>query len=36
MNFGGLAQVAKLYKETCAAKGQKPGRLMCMGARARD
>jgi alkanesulfonate monooxygenase SsuD/methylene tetrahydromethanopterin reductase-like flavin-dependent oxidoreductase (luciferase family) len=29
MNFGGLAQVAQLYKETCAAYGQAPGRLMC-------
>jgi len=29
MNFGGLAQVASLYKETCAATGNKPGRLIC-------
>jgi alkanesulfonate monooxygenase SsuD/methylene tetrahydromethanopterin reductase-like flavin-dependent oxidoreductase (luciferase family) len=29
MSYGGLKQVADLYKETCAKYGQKPGRLMC-------
>ncbi|HSU04508.1 MAG TPA: LLM class flavin-dependent oxidoreductase [Acetobacteraceae bacterium] len=29
MSFGGLAEVASLYKETCARYGTKPGRLMC-------
>jgi alkanesulfonate monooxygenase SsuD/methylene tetrahydromethanopterin reductase-like flavin-dependent oxidoreductase (luciferase family) len=29
MSFGGLKQVADLYKETCIAHGKKPGRLMC-------
>src|SRR3954469_9993592 len=29
MSFGGLKQVADLYKETCAKYGNKPGRLMC-------
>jgi alkanesulfonate monooxygenase SsuD/methylene tetrahydromethanopterin reductase-like flavin-dependent oxidoreductase (luciferase family) len=29
MSYGGLKQVADLYKETCAKHGQKPGRLMC-------
>ena len=29
MSFGGLKQVADLYKETCAKYGKKPGRLMC-------
>jgi alkanesulfonate monooxygenase SsuD/methylene tetrahydromethanopterin reductase-like flavin-dependent oxidoreductase (luciferase family) len=29
MTFGGLREVAQLYKETCAKHGQKPGRLMC-------
>ncbi|MPZ55063.1 MAG: LLM class flavin-dependent oxidoreductase [Rhizobiales bacterium] len=29
MTFGGLKQVADLYKETCAKYGNKPGRLMC-------
>lgn len=29
MSFGGLAQVAQLYKETCARHGTAPGRLIC-------
>ncbi len=29
MSFGGLKQVAELYKETCVKHGNKPGRLMC-------
>lgn len=29
MSFGGLKQVADLYKETCAKAGTKPGRLVC-------
>jgi alkanesulfonate monooxygenase SsuD/methylene tetrahydromethanopterin reductase-like flavin-dependent oxidoreductase (luciferase family) len=29
MTFGGLAQVARLYRDTCAAHGQTPQRLMC-------
>jgi alkanesulfonate monooxygenase SsuD/methylene tetrahydromethanopterin reductase-like flavin-dependent oxidoreductase (luciferase family) len=29
MTFGGLEQVAQLYKETCAKHGQTPRRLMC-------
>ncbi len=29
MSYGGLKQVADLYKETCAKHGQKPGRPMC-------
>jgi alkanesulfonate monooxygenase SsuD/methylene tetrahydromethanopterin reductase-like flavin-dependent oxidoreductase (luciferase family) len=29
MSYGGLKQVADLYKETCAQQGRKPGRLMC-------
>ncbi len=29
MTFGGLRQVADLYRENCAEHGQKPGRLMC-------
>jgi alkanesulfonate monooxygenase SsuD/methylene tetrahydromethanopterin reductase-like flavin-dependent oxidoreductase (luciferase family) len=29
MSYGGLKQVADLYKETCAKQGRKPGRLMC-------
>jgi alkanesulfonate monooxygenase SsuD/methylene tetrahydromethanopterin reductase-like flavin-dependent oxidoreductase (luciferase family) len=29
LNFGGLAQVAALYKERCAAHGHTPGRLIC-------
>jgi alkanesulfonate monooxygenase SsuD/methylene tetrahydromethanopterin reductase-like flavin-dependent oxidoreductase (luciferase family) len=29
MTYGGLRQVADLYKETCAKHGTKPGRLMC-------
>ena len=29
LTFGGLDEVAQLYKETCAKHGQKPGRLMC-------
>jgi alkanesulfonate monooxygenase SsuD/methylene tetrahydromethanopterin reductase-like flavin-dependent oxidoreductase (luciferase family) len=29
MSYGGLKQVADLYKETCAAAGKKPGRLIC-------
>jgi alkanesulfonate monooxygenase SsuD/methylene tetrahydromethanopterin reductase-like flavin-dependent oxidoreductase (luciferase family) len=29
MTFGGLKEVAALYKETCARHGQRPGRLMC-------
>jgi len=29
MSFGGLTQVARLYNETCAARGTRPGRLMC-------
>ena len=28
-DFGGLRQVADLYRETCAAHGKPPGRLMC-------
>jgi alkanesulfonate monooxygenase SsuD/methylene tetrahydromethanopterin reductase-like flavin-dependent oxidoreductase (luciferase family) len=29
MSFGGLRQVADLYRETCARYGNPPGRLMC-------
>src|SRR5262249_54151182 len=29
MSYGGLKQVADLYKETCAKHARKPGRLMC-------
>jgi alkanesulfonate monooxygenase SsuD/methylene tetrahydromethanopterin reductase-like flavin-dependent oxidoreductase (luciferase family) len=29
MSFGGLKQVADLYRETCAKHGRAPGRLMC-------
>jgi alkanesulfonate monooxygenase SsuD/methylene tetrahydromethanopterin reductase-like flavin-dependent oxidoreductase (luciferase family) len=29
MSYGGLKQVADLYKETCAKAGAKPGRLIC-------
>ncbi len=29
MSFGGLAEVAQLYKETCARHGKPPARLMC-------
>lgn len=29
MSYGGLKQVADLYKETCATHGIKPGRMMC-------
>jgi alkanesulfonate monooxygenase SsuD/methylene tetrahydromethanopterin reductase-like flavin-dependent oxidoreductase (luciferase family) len=29
MTFGGLRQVAELYRESCAKAGTKPGRLMC-------
>lgn len=29
MSFGGLAEVARLYKETCGKYGNQPGRLMC-------
>ncbi len=29
MSFGGLEQVAQLYKDSCARHGQKPQRLMC-------
>jgi alkanesulfonate monooxygenase SsuD/methylene tetrahydromethanopterin reductase-like flavin-dependent oxidoreductase (luciferase family) len=29
MSYGGLKQVADLYKETCLAAGGKPGRLIC-------
>ena len=29
MSYGGLKQVADLYRETCARHGIKPGRLMC-------
>jgi len=29
MSFGGLKQVADLYRETCLRHGNKPGRLMC-------
>jgi alkanesulfonate monooxygenase SsuD/methylene tetrahydromethanopterin reductase-like flavin-dependent oxidoreductase (luciferase family) len=29
MTFGGLADVARLYAERCAAHGSTPGRLMC-------
>jgi len=29
LSFGGLKQVADLYKETCAKAGNKPGRLIC-------
>jgi alkanesulfonate monooxygenase SsuD/methylene tetrahydromethanopterin reductase-like flavin-dependent oxidoreductase (luciferase family) len=29
MSFGGLEQVAQLYKEACARHGNAPGRLMC-------
>ena len=29
MSYGGLKQVADLYKETCAKVGAKPGRMMC-------
>jgi len=29
MSYGGLKQVADLYRETCAKHGIKPGRMMC-------
>ncbi len=29
MTFGGLEQVAQLYKESCSRHGRTPGRLMC-------
>ena len=29
MSYGGLKQVADLYRETCAKMGKKPGRMMC-------
>jgi alkanesulfonate monooxygenase SsuD/methylene tetrahydromethanopterin reductase-like flavin-dependent oxidoreductase (luciferase family) len=29
LSYGGLKQVADLYRETCATVGTKPGRLMC-------
>jgi alkanesulfonate monooxygenase SsuD/methylene tetrahydromethanopterin reductase-like flavin-dependent oxidoreductase (luciferase family) len=29
MSYGGLAQVAQLYKDSCARQGKPPGRLMC-------
>jgi alkanesulfonate monooxygenase SsuD/methylene tetrahydromethanopterin reductase-like flavin-dependent oxidoreductase (luciferase family) len=29
MTFGGLKEVAALYKETCERHGKRPGRLMC-------
>ncbi len=29
LTYGGLKQVAALYKETCAAHGTRPGRLIC-------
>ncbi|MGH7154054.1 MAG: LLM class flavin-dependent oxidoreductase, partial [Acetobacteraceae bacterium] len=29
MSFGGLAEVARLYHDTCARHGTTPGRLMC-------
>lgn len=29
MSFGGLAEVATLYRECCARHGTRPGRLMC-------
>ncbi len=29
ISYGGLKQVADLYRETCAKHGNKPGRLMC-------
>src|SRR5690348_4371864 len=29
MSYGGLKQVADLYKETCRAAGKEPGRLIC-------
>jgi alkanesulfonate monooxygenase SsuD/methylene tetrahydromethanopterin reductase-like flavin-dependent oxidoreductase (luciferase family) len=29
ISYGGLRQVAELYRETCAKAGTKPGRLMC-------
>ena len=29
MSFGGLAEVARLYHDSCARLGTKPGRLMC-------
>src|SRR5215831_7186734 len=29
MSYGGLKQVADLYRETCAKHGKEPGRLMC-------
>src|SRR5207244_3114483 len=29
LSFGGLKQVADLYRETCAKHGTTPGRLMC-------
>ena len=29
LSYGGLKQVADLYKETCLAAGNKPGRLVC-------
>ena len=29
MTFGGLRRVAELYRESCAANGREPGRLMC-------
>ena len=29
LTYGGLAEVATLYQETCAAHGTRPGRLIC-------
>jgi len=29
MSYGGLKQVADLYRETCITHGNRPGRLMC-------
>jgi alkanesulfonate monooxygenase SsuD/methylene tetrahydromethanopterin reductase-like flavin-dependent oxidoreductase (luciferase family) len=29
ISYGGLSEVARLYRETCAAHGKAPGRLMC-------
>jgi alkanesulfonate monooxygenase SsuD/methylene tetrahydromethanopterin reductase-like flavin-dependent oxidoreductase (luciferase family) len=29
LSYGGLAEVAKLYQESCAAHGTRPGRLVC-------
>jgi alkanesulfonate monooxygenase SsuD/methylene tetrahydromethanopterin reductase-like flavin-dependent oxidoreductase (luciferase family) len=29
LSYGGLKQVADLYRETCAKMGKKPGRMMC-------